>query len=96
MTHVLRFDEAIDFYTQEIAANPGESSIWSERGAIWYSMTEYDKAIADFNEAIRLHPTNAFAYGTRGSAWQCCHEEAGKLVSNSSSSNNEAGIGDAG
>ena len=32
-SQVVRFDQAIDFYTQEIAASPGNSAAWSLRGA---------------------------------------------------------------
>ena len=34
-SQVVRFDQAIDFYTQEIKANPGNSGAWRERGLIW-------------------------------------------------------------
>ena len=65
----MRFDQAIDFYTQEIKANPGNSGAWRERGLIWKEKKDYDKAIADFNEAIRLDPKLALAYNNRGNAW---------------------------
>ena len=35
LSQALLFDEAIEFYTQEIAENPGNSAAWSERGIIW-------------------------------------------------------------
>ena len=56
-SEVVRFDQAIDFYTQEIAANPGNSAAWNLRGLIWNEKKDFDKAIADYNEAIRLDPT---------------------------------------
>ena len=69
VSQVVRFDQAIDFYTQEIAANPGNSAAWNLRGLIWNEKKEYDKAIADFNEVIRLDPKDALAYNNRGNAW---------------------------
>src|SRR5262245_6333925 len=65
VSQVLLLDEAIDFYTQEIAADPGKSAAWTERGIIFDIKKESEKAIADFDEAIRLDPTNAVAYGNR-------------------------------
>src|SRR5271166_6298499 len=69
VSQVVRFDQAIDFYTQEIAANPGNSAAWNLRGLIWNEKKDFDKAIADYNEAIRLDPTYAPAYNNRGNAW---------------------------
>src|SRR5271157_1252305 len=68
-SQVVLFDQAINFYTQEIAANPGNSWAWAGRGQIWKEKKEYDKAIADVNEAIRLDPKYAAAYNNRGNAW---------------------------
>ena len=68
-SQALRFDQAIDFYTQEIAANPGNSSAWFFRGVIWREKKDYDRAINDYNEGIRLNPTFAAAYNSRGVVW---------------------------
>ena len=69
ISQVVLFDMAIDFYTQEIASNLGNSEAWRERGIIWTQKKEYDKAIADFNETIRLAPNDVIAYFNRGTAW---------------------------
>ncbi len=74
VSQALLCDTAIDFYTQEIAKNPGNSAAWSERGIILVNKEESDKAIADFNEAIRLDPTNAIAYGSRSIVWTAKNE----------------------
>ena len=70
VSQVVPFDQAIDFYTQEIRANAGNSGAWMSRGLIWQSKNECDIAIADFNEAIRLNPGFSTAYESRGRAWQ--------------------------
>ena len=69
-SQVVLFDQAINFYTQEIRANPGDSGAWHMRGVIWNEKKEYDIAIADYNEAIRLNPANSNSYQARGNAWQ--------------------------
>jgi tetratricopeptide (TPR) repeat protein len=64
----LPFDQAIDFYSQEIAANPSNAAAWNHRGTIWHELKQYDKAIADHSRAIDLDPCNANLYRSRGSA----------------------------
>jgi tetratricopeptide (TPR) repeat protein len=68
-SQVVLFDQAINFYTQEIAANPGNYRAWNQRGIIWDEKKEYDIAIADYNEAIRLNPASFKTYQGRGIAW---------------------------
>jgi tetratricopeptide (TPR) repeat protein len=66
VNQVVPFDQAIDFYSQEIRANPGRSAAWWGRGIIWREKNEIDLAIADLSEAIRLKPS-ASAYNLRSS-----------------------------
>jgi tetratricopeptide (TPR) repeat protein len=66
---VVRSDQAIDFYNQEIRANPGNAAAYIWRGMIFNEFQSPDNAIADSNEAIRLNPDDATAYNTRGVAW---------------------------
>ena len=56
---VVLFDQAVKFYSDEIAGNPENSRAWRGGGGIWLEKKDYDKAIADSNEAIRLDPQNA-------------------------------------
>jgi tetratricopeptide (TPR) repeat protein len=66
---VVPFDQAIDYYTQEIRANPGSIVAYRLRGFIWLQKGETDIALADFSEAIRLDPSYVEAYNDRGLTW---------------------------
>ncbi len=66
---VVPFDEAIDYYTREIRANPDSAYPYVGRGLIWREKGETEIAIADFDDAIRLEPTYGGAYINRGLAW---------------------------
>jgi tetratricopeptide (TPR) repeat protein len=66
---VIPYDQAIDYFTNQIRANPNQSSSYIRRGNVWSEKGEYDIAIGDFNEAIRLDPSNEAAFNNRGNAW---------------------------
>jgi len=66
--NVILFDQAIDYITNQIRANPGAASNYVWRANIWSARKEFDIAIADCNEAIRLDPGNAAPYVGRGAA----------------------------
>ena len=53
---VIPFEQALDYFTNQIRANPTELSWYIHRGNVWKDRGEYDIAIADYNEAIRLDP----------------------------------------
>jgi tetratricopeptide (TPR) repeat protein len=69
VSRVVLFDQAIDFYTNEIRNNPSNFGAYGNRGIIWYEKNEYDIAIADLNDAIRLDPSYFGSYHWRGRAW---------------------------
>jgi tetratricopeptide (TPR) repeat protein len=67
---IVPVERAIDFFTDYIRANPGDSHGYSMRAKIWQEeKKEYDIALGDYNEAIRLNPNAAQLYNNRGLAW---------------------------
>ena len=56
---VIPYDQAIDYFTNQIRANPKDHSAYIRRGSLWVDKNEYDIAIADDNEAIRIDPSVA-------------------------------------
>ncbi len=66
---VIPYDGAIDYFTNQIRANPANGSAYTSRGHLWHDKKEYDLALADYNEAIRLDPGSEVAWCNRGIAW---------------------------
>jgi tetratricopeptide (TPR) repeat protein len=80
------YDHAMDYFTGEIRAHPGDPTAYFHRGSLWYEEMQYqpgqaadpswhekaqfDKAIADFTAAIRLETGSARAYLARADAWR--------------------------
>ena len=71
---VIRYDQAIDYFTNQIRANPANYSAYMRRGHIWRDKKEYDPALADYTEAIRLDPGSEIAYNNHGLAWHAKSE----------------------
>jgi tetratricopeptide (TPR) repeat protein len=72
---VVPVEQAIDFFTDYIRANPGDPHGYTMRAVIWCKeRRELDKAIADHTEAVRLAPTEAWVYINRGLAWDARRE----------------------
>ena len=67
--YVIPYDQAIDYFTNQIRANPSQWPWYNHRGLVWKEKGEYDIAIADFNEVIRLYPSSEAAFNNRGNAW---------------------------
>ncbi len=66
---VIPYDQAIEYFTDEIAVSPYNPAAYNSRGHIWRDKKEYDLAIADYSEAIRLDPANEVGWCSRGLAW---------------------------
>jgi hypothetical protein len=69
VTDVVPFDQAIDYFTRVIQANPRRASAYAMRARVWHEKKELDNAIRDYTEAIRLDPRVASVFSNRGSAW---------------------------
>jgi tetratricopeptide (TPR) repeat protein len=65
---VVLYDQAIDYYTAQIRANP-ISKAYNDRACKWLDRKEYDLAILDCKEAFRIDPASEVAYRYAGDAW---------------------------
>ena len=50
------FEKAIEFYTQAIAENPGDHTIYGNRSASYNNLKQYDMALQDGEKCIQLKP----------------------------------------
>jgi tetratricopeptide (TPR) repeat protein len=67
---VVPVDQAVEFFTNHLRANPGDPHGYTMRAFVWVSeKKELDIALADYNEAIRLAPTKSYVYGNRSTVW---------------------------
>ena len=60
--------EAVRWYTEALAQEPGNAICLMNRGNAWYHQGQFDKAIVDHTAAIRALPTFARAYLNRAMA----------------------------
>jgi serine/threonine-protein kinase len=65
---LVRFEQAIDFYSAMINHDPKDGLAFMNRGICWAVRGEFDIAITDIDEAIRLQPDNSVAFAARGFA----------------------------
>ena len=66
---VVPFDQAIDYFTDQIRSHPQNAWLFQMRGLIWYDRKDYDRAISDYIEAAALDPKDATSYHNLGNAW---------------------------
>jgi tetratricopeptide (TPR) repeat protein len=66
---VIPYDQAIDYYTNQIRANPSNVEAYLSRGHIWRGREEYDLALADYNGALCVNPGSEVCWCARGNAW---------------------------
>jgi tetratricopeptide (TPR) repeat protein len=62
-------DNAVDFFSDMIKANPKDVRAYAHRAAALVWKGDVDAALQDFDEAIRLNPKAAPPWNARGSAW---------------------------
>ena len=69
-SEVVRFDDAIEFYTHEIQINPGDNYRgYLQRAVIWHKKRETDLALADYNQVILLDAKDPSGFSGRGAVW---------------------------
>jgi len=58
-------DQAVTYFTEQLARHPEDSHAFTARGVVLMSKKEPDKSLADFNKAIELDPKATLAYFNR-------------------------------
>lgn len=69
VANVIPIEQAVGFYTQEIARNPSSWNAYLYRGFVWDVKHDYDKAITDYTRAIQIYPWWANTFNNRGWTW---------------------------
>jgi tetratricopeptide (TPR) repeat protein len=59
---VIPFEQAVEYFTKELAKDPKNSHALTARGVALGSGKDADKAVADFDRAIELDPKSTLAY----------------------------------
>src|SRR5262249_47789105 len=62
-------DDAVDYFTQRIRANPKDDVAYAYRAWVWKLKGELGISMKDNDEAIRLAPTRASWWHNRGILW---------------------------
>ncbi|BBO89172.1 tetratricopeptide repeat protein [Desulfosarcina ovata] len=62
------YKNAIKHFTSGIASNPGNASLYNNRGLAYFKLKEYKKALSDYDKALELNTDFAVAYCNRGLA----------------------------
>ena len=66
---VIPVDQAIDYFSQQVRARPGDAFCRAARALLWSDKGEFDKAVRDYDQAIRLEPRETTYLLGRGLAW---------------------------
>lgn len=62
------YDKAIEFYTQAIAADPGDHTIYGNRSASYHNLKKFDEALQDGEQCIALKADWSKGYQRKGMA----------------------------
>jgi tetratricopeptide (TPR) repeat protein len=66
---VVLFEDAIDYWTRQIKANPQDARYYVMRAVVWQEKDDLDLAMKDLDQAIALQPQDANIWMERGSTW---------------------------
>ena len=67
---VVATEEAVQFFTNRIRANPLDAFSFAMRGMVHDEQHAHEEALRDFDQAVKLKPAWALAYKLRGEAWR--------------------------
>ena len=62
------FEKAIEFYTQAIAENPSDHTIYGNRSAAFTNVKKFEQALDDGNKCIELKADWGKGYQRKGNA----------------------------
>jgi tetratricopeptide (TPR) repeat protein len=68
-TDAVLLENAVDFFTARIRANPKDADSYVMRAEAWRLQGDWDKLIKDLDEAIQIDPKDAAAFTNRGRGW---------------------------
>lgn len=69
-------DQAIEQRSLEIAANPGNAQVYSDRRKAYFKKGQYDKALEDATRVIAITPASPEAYANRGLIFAAMNDSA--------------------
>ena len=71
---VIRVEQAVDFFAEQIRAHPENAFFHAARALLWSDRKAYDNALRDYDTAIRLDPKNPSYRRGRGQLWHLKNE----------------------
>ena len=77
--------DQVKYFTKSIEKEGEDAATYTNRGAAYDDLKEYDKAIADFSKAIRIDSNSVLAYNNRGNAYNNL-KQYGKAITDFSKS----------
>jgi len=69
-----QYEKAIECFNECLIANPGFSSVYSQRGQTYYYLGKYKEAIIDLTKSITISPYGAWDYYYRGLSYKSIGE----------------------
>ena len=58
--------EAVDYFTEQLKANPKDADALARRGAARWQLGQHDRALEDYAEVLKLEPEQATYHFNRG------------------------------